>query len=68
MSIVAFFNKNFKISLDGKFVGSGTLAKFVDIEHLYYKVNRYLRGDYRKPLPDVLRLRLNRHSINLYFC
>ena len=61
-----WFNKNFSLSLDGKFKGLSTAASVLNLDNLLYKLYKVLSGRYRKPVGDVLVFRVSGHSVKLY--
>lgn len=61
-----WFNKNFSLSFDGKFKGLSTIALLIDVERLAYRLFKILSGRYRKPVSDVICIRLSGHVIKLY--
>lgn len=62
-----WFNKNFSLSLNGKFKGLATAAKVINLDLLLYKLYKVLNGYYRKQFGDVLTFRLNGSIVKLYF-
>ena len=61
-----WFNKMFSLSLDGKFKGLCTLAMVLDFDRFAYRLYKLLNGYYRKPVSEVITMRLSGHTIKLY--
>ena len=61
-----WFNRTFSLSLDGKFKGLCSLSLLVDFDRFAYRLYKLLNGYYRRPVSDVLSMRLSGHTIKLY--
>lgn len=61
-----WFNKNFALSLNGKFKGLATAAKVINLDMLIYRLMKWLDGRYRKPLSNVLVFHLQGSTVKLY--
>lgn len=61
-----WFNQRFKLSLDGKFKGLSTLSLVLDWKRFAYCLFKLENGYYRKPVSDIITMRLSGHTIKLY--
>lgn len=58
-----WFNRMFSLSLNGKFCGIGRLH---DWKRFAYRLYKLLNGYYRKPVSDVIVIRMSGQIIKLY--
>lgn len=61
-----WFNRMFSLSFDGKFVGLCTMSLYVDFDRFAYRLYKLLNGYYRKPVSDIIVIRLSGHVVKLY--
>lgn len=58
-----WFNRQFSLSLNGKFCGLGRLKNW---QLFAYRLYKELTGRFRRPVSDVIVMRISGQTIKLY--